>query len=176
MISGVRIPPPIWIGRSGWALAMALTISPFTGSPAKAPLRSTRCRRRAPRSTQCRATATGSSENTVSSSMRPCFRRTHLPSFRSMAGISCITILLRCETGQAALRLPAQEVLQQHQAVRRAFLGVELHRENVAARGGGGEPHTVIATARHLILRQLHYMVGVHKVEAAEIGDAVPER
>src|SRR5688572_4557237 len=31
--------------------------------------------------------AVGSSEKTVASSIAPCFRRTHLPSFRSMAGM-----------------------------------------------------------------------------------------
>ena len=41
------------------------------GSPANAPSRSTTCSRSAPSSHQLEATATGSSENTVSRSLRP---------------------------------------------------------------------------------------------------------
>ena len=48
----------------------------FFGLPAKAPLRSTRCSRRAPCAIQCCAMAAGSSEKTVASSMAPCLRRT----------------------------------------------------------------------------------------------------
>src|SRR5690606_5509950 len=57
------------------------------GLPSNAPLRSTKCKRRHPCSTHCAAIATGSSENTVESSITPWRKRTHWPSFRSMAGI-----------------------------------------------------------------------------------------
>src|SRR5690606_12154441 len=69
---------------------MAVTTSPLTGWPSKAPFRSTRCRRRQPPSTHLAAMLTGSSENTVESAMRPWRRRTQAPSFRSIAGIISI--------------------------------------------------------------------------------------
>src|SRR5690606_4122260 len=49
-------------------------------------------------------------------------------------------------------------------------------REDVAARGRSSKPHTIIATAGHRILRHLHHVVGVHKIEAAEVRKALPER
>ena len=58
--------------------------------PANAPLRSTICRRRAPCSSQWAACSPGELENTVASSIKPCFRRTHCPSFRSIAGMISI--------------------------------------------------------------------------------------
>ena len=50
--------PPSWMGISSpTSLMMALMAGSLTGLPAKAPFRSTRCRRRAPASTQRRAIA-----------------------------------------------------------------------------------------------------------------------
>src|SRR6185436_9310708 len=69
------------------AAAIALIAPSFLGRPAAAPFRSIRCRRRAPCASQCLAVAVGSSENTVASFIAPCFRRTHFPSFKSMAGM-----------------------------------------------------------------------------------------
>src|SRR5690625_2277571 len=61
------------------------------GWPAKAPFKSTRCRRWAPCSNHCSAMAAGSSENTVTCSISPWRRRTQRPSFKSMAGMSNIS-------------------------------------------------------------------------------------
>ena len=82
------MPPPIWIGVfSPTALIISRITFSFFGLPATAPFRSTMCRRRAPSADQCLAIATGSSENTVAESMRPCCKRTQWPSFRSIAGM-----------------------------------------------------------------------------------------
>src|SRR5690554_7993001 len=88
------------MGRLRYLTAIAFTISPFTGSPAKAPLRSTRCRRRAPAFTHLVAKSTGSSPHTVESSMRPWRSLTHLPSFRSIAGIISILFFLFGKSGK----------------------------------------------------------------------------
>ena len=75
------------------ALTIDLMADSFTGFPAKAPFKSTKCKRLPPRSTQWRAIAPGSSENTVDSSIKPCFSLTHWPSLRSIAGIINIVVL-----------------------------------------------------------------------------------
>ena len=80
-----RSPPPTCTGIRTAAI-MARTSSVWDGRPAKAPSRSTTCRRRARESSQRRAIATGSSEKTVSASARPWRSRTHRPAFRSTAG------------------------------------------------------------------------------------------
>ena len=59
----------------------------FCGLPAKAPFKSTKCRRRAPCASQCAAMSAGLSLKVVTWSMSPCFRRTQCPSFKSMAGM-----------------------------------------------------------------------------------------
>src|SRR3990167_5786729 len=91
---------------------MAVTTSPLTGWPSKAPLRSTRCRRRQPPSTHLAAMLTGSSENTVESSMRPWRRRTQAPSLRSIAGIISIALNLfeSVEVGGGSALLERPEV------------------------------------------------------------------
>src|SRR5512138_3228316 len=66
----------------------ALTAVSLTGRPARAPFRSTRWSRRAPASSQRRAIAAGSFPKVVDTFMSPCSRRTHLPSFKSIAGIN----------------------------------------------------------------------------------------
>ena len=83
------MPPPSWTGISSPTSArIAFTAASLTGLPAKAPFRSTRCRRRAPASSQRRAIAAGLSLKIVDSFMSPWRRRTQCPSFRSIAGIS----------------------------------------------------------------------------------------
>ena len=80
-----RIPPPTSTGPAKASMMRAMT-SACLGSPANAPSRSTTCSSRPPCSRQSRACAAGSSPYTVTSSARPCLRRTHFPSFRSIAG------------------------------------------------------------------------------------------
>ena len=66
------MPPPSWTGISSPTSArIALTALSLTGLPANAPFRSTRCRRRAPASTQRRAIAAGLSLKIVESFMSP---------------------------------------------------------------------------------------------------------
>jgi hypothetical protein len=85
------MPPPSCTGISSPTTAVISRIaSSFFGTPATAPLRSTRCSRLAPCSSQCWAIAAGSSENTVAVCISPCFRRTQLPSLMSIAGMICM--------------------------------------------------------------------------------------
>jgi len=88
MVSKSLIPPPSWIGMSPPTALTIDRIAPsFTGLPANAPFKSTKCKRLPPWSTQWRAMAPGSSENTVDSSIKPCLSLTQWPSLRSIAGI-----------------------------------------------------------------------------------------
>ena len=91
MVAKSRMPPPsctgIWADTAARISAMA---GKFLGSPANAPFKSTKCKRRAPCSSQCCAILAGLSEKTVACSIKPCLRRTHCPFLRSMAGISCM--------------------------------------------------------------------------------------
>ncbi len=83
------MPPPSCTSMSSpTSRKMLRTAASLRGLPAKAPFKSTKCKRVAPCSTQWRAMAAGSSLKMVDCSMSPCLRRTHWPSFRSMAGIS----------------------------------------------------------------------------------------
>src|SRR5690606_25161013 len=166
---------------------MAVTTSPLTGCPSKAPLRSTRCRRRQPPSTHLAAMLTGSSESTVESSMRPWRRRTQAPSFRSIAGIISISksssLPARFSreraqpptaTGLAAV--PADEILQQLQPVDMALLRVELHGELRAFGQRRGEVLAVVTSADHLRRVAGLDVVAVHEVEAAHVRNLVPQR
>src|SRR2546425_9412326 len=83
-----RSPPPTSTGTGIMAATIFVTSALCRGSPANAPSRSTTCRRSAPSFFHWSATATGSSENTVSRSARPWCRRTHRPSRRSIAGMT----------------------------------------------------------------------------------------
>ena len=65
---------------------IAPTAAPFTGAPAKAPFRSTRCSHLHPAASNAAACAPGSVPNTVAVAMSPRSRRTQAPSFRSIAG------------------------------------------------------------------------------------------
>ena len=94
MVAKSRIPPPSWTGISAaTAASISRMAGKFFGSPAKAPFKSTKCSRLAPCCRQCEAISAGWSENTVASSIRPWRRRTQLPSFKSIAGISSMAVL-----------------------------------------------------------------------------------
>src|SRR3989344_102066 len=176
---------------------IALMAASLTGLPANAPLRSTRCRRRAPASSQRRAMAAGSSPKVVESFMSPCLRRTHLPSFRSIAGISSMAGMrvgqsskmpdwARREGFRAAPDAlagtrpcsgpPEQEIAIQGQAVFGALFRVELRGENVIPRHETGKADTVLGFAG-AVLGIVHMrMVAVNEVEPALVGDARPAR
>src|SRR5512134_428422 len=158
------MPPPSWIGTLSptAAIISRITLS-FLGRPAMAPFRSTTCRRRAPCAAQCFAIATGSSENTVAVFMSPCFRRTQRPSFRSIAGITSTS------------GTPAHEVGEELQAGGLAFFRVELDRENVIPGDRAGKGRAVHASSRHHPGVAGRGIVAVHEIEAARIGDALPQ-
>src|SRR6185295_19428419 len=187
-----RSPPPTCTGIRTAAI-MARTSSVWAGRPAKAPSRSTTWRRRARESCQRRATATGSSEKTVSASARPCRSRTHRPPFKSTAGtISNIELptipsalhgLLGSpsaaprQTRSCSSRLADDggEVLEHADAPALALLGVELGGVERPARDRRREREPVRA-GRHPErgvggLR----IVGVHEVEVRAARDAVED-
>ena len=102
MVAISRMPPPSWAGTLH-AARIASTGAAFTGAPANAPFKSTRCNHWHPACSKARACAAGSSLKTVALSMSPCTRRTACPSFRSMAGYRIILFCLfqfemRCGT------------------------------------------------------------------------------
>src|SRR5512141_1173627 len=152
MVSRSRMPPPSCIGiLPATARTMSLITDSFLGLPATAPFRSTRCSRRAPCSSQCLATAAGSSENTVSLSMSPCSRRTARPSLISIAGMISMCLFGGEEKRGADacyLGLPGHEIGEQREAGGLAFFGVELHSENIILRHGAGKGETVDAVPR----------------------------
>src|ERR687895_829095 len=165
MASRSRMPPPSWIATAApTAATMSRITFSFFGRPAMAPLRSTMCSRLAPCAVQCRAIATGSSENTVAVLMSPCFRRTQRPSFRSIAGITSTS------------GTPPHEVGEKLQAGGLAFFGVELDGKNIIPGDGTGKGLAIDARScrgRRIARRGI---VTVHEVEPGAIGDAVPKR
>src|SRR5689334_9625108 len=183
------MPPPSCTGISSPTSArIALTALSLTGLPANAPLRSTRCSRRAPASTQRRAMPAGSSLKTVASFMSPWRRRTQWPSLRSIAGISSMAEAngggrsegrakpksARCPEGASGV--PVQEVAVQREAVGGAFLGMELGRENIIASERRGKASAVVGFAGAAPRIGRPRAVAVHEVEPGAIGDARPER
>src|SRR5436190_6115108 len=174
MVSRSRMPPPSWI-CSCWptaAITSRITFS-FFGRPATAPFRSTMCRRFAPCAAQCRAIATGSSENTVAEAMSPCFRRTQRPSFRSIAGMMSTVVLASLDRASGT---PVHEVGEKLQAGGGAFFGVELDGKNVIPRHRAGKGRTVntLRGGERPVARLR--VVAVHEIEAAPVGDALPQR
>src|SRR4051812_35677443 len=91
--------------------------------------------------------AAGSSLNVVAFAMSPCCRRTQCPSLRSMAGIR--SIRSGREMGAGYVRrtrsgIPVEEVSVEGEALVRAFLGMELCRENIIAGDGRGKARAVL--------------------------------
>src|SRR5688572_29984618 len=159
------MPPPSWIGTLSPTAAIISRITfSFLGRPAMAPFRSTMCRRLAPCEAQCFAMATGSSEKTVAVLMSPCFRRTHRPSFRSIAGM------------MSKSRTPAHEIGEELQAGGLAFFGVELDGKNVIPCHRAGKGPAVHRRGRGEggVLRRR--IVAVHEVEPAAVADPLPYR
>src|SRR5574343_1033343 len=166
MVSRSRMLPESCKGMSSpTSLRMDLMAEKFCGLPANAPLRSTRCRRRAPLSSQLRAIAAGSSPKVVAWSISPCLRRTQWPSLRSMAGI-------RIMAGQekvVALRLPVEEIAEQGQALVRAFFRVKLGCKNIVTGNRTGKAATVVGLCR-AVGRMGHLGIeAVHKIVPAAV-------
>ena len=184
MVSRSRMPPPSCTGISSpTSRRIALIAASLTGLPAKAPFRSTRCRRRAPASSQRRAIAAGSSLKVVAWSMSPCFRRTQWPSLRSIAGISSMAeagvetaAVERERRSSRASRVPVQEVAVEGQAVVGALLGVELGRKNIIARQRAGKARAVLGFADAVARVRRPGVEAVHEIEVAAVGHARPER
>src|SRR5574337_1909331 len=182
MVSRSRMPPPSCTGMSDPTSArMALMAALFLGWTAKAPFRSTRCRRRAPASAHLRAMAAGSSPKVVDWSMSPCLRRTQWPSLRSMAGMS--NMMVGRKKGPAAKArpgrvegsgFPVQEVAVQRQTMGGAFFRVELGGENIIACDGRGKGQAVVGFARHMRRVGRPRIEAVHEVEVAVVGHAGP--
>src|ERR1700682_3258215 len=184
MVSRSRMPPPSCKGISS---PMTLTISriaiSFLGLPANAPLRSTRCSRSAPRSSQWRAIAAGSSENTVADCISPCFRRTQLPSLISIAGMICMSAGVRLlqtppwqrariESGAA---VPGDEVGKQLETGAVTLLGMELHGKDISACNRASKRHRVFhrCGGQPRIIR--HRVIAVGKIESCVICDPMPQ-
>src|SRR5450759_1599915 len=158
-----RRPPPIPTGTET-ALAMSRITSRFLGVPAMAPSRSTRWSRGAPSASHRRATATGSSANTVSWSYLPWYSRTQRPSLRSMAGI----------TWNSILHQPS-EVVVDLQSQLPALFRVELGPHYVPGGNGRGEGYAILSLADYGGAPLGVHIVGVDEVEVAVVGDALPQ-
>src|SRR6478735_8604151 len=170
MVSRSRMPPPSWMGIAPpMARTIAFTAVSFTGLPANAPFRSTRCSRRAPASSHRRAIAAGSSLKLVADFISPCSRRTQWPSLRSMAGINSMT-------RAPGSGRPVQEVAIEPQTEVRALLGVELSRENVIPRHRRGKAGAVLGGAGAVAGVRRRREETVHEVEPALVRDARPQR
>src|SRR5262245_26448188 len=171
MVSRSRMPPPSWTcSLSPTAATMSRITFSFFGRPATAPFRSTTCRRLAPSAAQCLAIATGSSEKTVAVAMSPCFRRTHLPSFRSIAG------MMSTECSGNASGTPVQEVGEKLQARGLAFFRMELDGENIIPCDCAGKGCPVDASGGRKRAIGGRGVVAVHEIEAAADGKARPHR
>src|SRR6266550_6844803 len=107
----------------------------FTEWPAKAPFRSTTCSHSKPAASKAAACAVASSLKIVACAMSPWRRRTQRPSFRSMAG-NRITRL--------SSRPPFEEAFQEGEALRLAFLRMELSAGDVVAADNGRDRSRVV--------------------------------
>ena len=141
----------------------------WRGAPAKAPSRSTTCSRAAPSAVHLSAIATGSSENTVSRSLRPSRSRTQRPSRRSTAGM---TITAADRAGRADHR---REVLEQPEPPPLALLGMELRRADATELDGRREPHPVLAPRRARVGTPHERVIGVHEVKVRVLGDPLEQ-
>ena len=84
--SMLRMPPPSSTFRPDCSATACARWRRSPDCRSLAPSKSTMCIHRAPAAAKARAAATGSSATWWTVSKSPCFRRTHRPSFRSMAG------------------------------------------------------------------------------------------
>ncbi len=110
-----RIPPPSWTVRSV-SLAICEMTSRLYCVPVCAPSRSTMCKSVVEKSAYICTTATGSLLYSVTLSKSPLNRRTHLPSLRSMAGMTFIVRSRRtCSTGVHHFAMSAQDGIVRRQ-------------------------------------------------------------
>src|SRR5476649_1114852 len=161
------------------AARMLLMTASFLGLPATAPFRSTRCSLRAPSSSQCLATAAGSSENIVSLFMSPCCRRTQCPSLISIAGMISIVwfwLWREGETDVTESGLPGHEIGEQRKSGGLAFLRMELDSENIILCHRRGKGETVDAVPPHQFRIAGFDVIAVHEIIAVGVGDDPPQR
>src|SRR5579864_2969138 len=182
------MPPPSCTGISSpMTLAISRMASSLRGLPARAPFRSTRCSRSAPRSSQCRAIAAGSSENTVAECMSPCLRRTQCPSLISIAGMICMAAAAawKSEAGgsrgglrRRSLRfsVPGDEIGEQAQTRALALFRVELHGEDISPRYRASKRRRVRCRCRGQFGIGGNRIVAVCEVEPLAVRDAGPQR
>src|SRR5674476_1437385 len=186
MVSRSRMPPPSCTSTSlPTSLRILRIANSFFGWPAKAPFKSTRCKRRAPLSTQFRAITVGSSLKIVDWFMSPCLRRTQWPSLRSIAGIKSMMLQVGGGKGGATTYrievemesgVPMEEVAVQRQTVVRTFFGVELRGENIIARNRRTKALAIVGLA-HAVARIRRLGVKtMHKIEVTAIGHLTPHR
>src|SRR5262245_61941892 len=119
--------------------------------------------------------------------MSPCFRRTQRPSFRSIAGMmtiagavagSGLAVLGPARArrgGSSGLGLPGNEVGEQLQSGRMAFLGMELYRENVIARHSAGKGEAVFGARGFEAVFLRREEVAVAEVKALTGADVAPQ-
>ena len=173
------MPPPSCTGISSPTSArMALIAGSLTGLPAKAPFRSTRCRRRAPASSQRRAIAAGSSPKVVEAFMSPCCRRTQWPSFRSMAGISSMAsgrrVGRRAEERRSGL--PGRKLRYRARPWSALFSGWNWVAKMLSRATRAGKARAVVGFARAVARVRRRGVEAVHEVEVAAVRHARPQR
>src|SRR5258706_683485 len=153
MVSRSLMPPPSWMGMSApTAVMISFTTFSLRGLPAKAPLRSTTCSRRAPISSHLAAVSPALSENTVADFISPCCRRTHWPSLISIAGMINIVVwdwmvgkrVARGALVWLKLWIPVKEILIKRQTGVVTFFGMELGCENIIACDGGRKALAIV--------------------------------
>ena len=146
--SRLRKPPPSWTGTPTSA-AIRRTCSRLTGSPLRAPSRSTTCKSRAPPAPTRRAASSGSASYTVGSSKSP-RRQPHRLALERMS------IAGRGSCAAAVSLLGPDERAQprkvpQHPRPGRGLLRMELDAEHRVAGRRRGEGLAVLRSADHLL-------------------------
>src|SRR5262249_20535300 len=100
----------------------------------------------------------------VARAMSPCSRRTHAPSFRSMAG-KRITI-----SADEGSRLPFQEIGNQPQAQPLTLFRMELRADRGVASDDRSKPASIIDIGKDVLRLRSLQMKGVHEIGVQAIG------
>src|SRR5215475_5951981 len=146
-----RIPPPSCTGN-GTLSRMRSIAGALTGRPANAPSKSTTCRYSNPSASKPIAWAAASRLNTVARPMSPCSRRTHTPSFRSIAGnrikdLAPSSLMLR---RRDMSRPPPEEICDQGKPQPLALFWVKLRARVIVTPDQGGDGPTIVAIRHHV--------------------------
>src|SRR5260370_11343083 len=159
IVARSRIPPPSCTGNGTLSRIRSIARA-LTERPANAPSRSTTCKYSNPSASNPVAWAAASRLNTVARPMSPCSRRTHTPSFRSIAGNRINALALRHSSGGAVdmSRLPPEEICDQGKSQLLALFRMKLRTGIIAAPDQGRDRSTIVAI-RHQIGRVLDLQV-----------------